>query len=158
MIGRASATGHSGDVNDDSIDDLASRVANAPDDGEAAFDYASALDAAGREADAIPIYRRALSCDLLEQTRYRTTVQLGSSLRVVGDTHEAVAVHQDAVRRWPQGTANRLFLALALLEAGRAAEAVSHALTVSLSGDTDSDISYYRRALTAYADQLAGGQ
>jgi len=46
----------------------------------AAFEYASALDAAGREAEAIGVYRRALACGLPGELDYRAQVQLGSSL------------------------------------------------------------------------------
>jgi thioredoxin-like negative regulator of GroEL len=65
------------------INALAHAAAAAPDDGAAAFEYASALDAADREAEAIPVYRRALACELGEELRYRASVQLGSSLRLV---------------------------------------------------------------------------
>ncbi len=141
-------------VTGSSLDELARRAAGSSDDGVAVFDYASALDGAGHEAEAIPVYRRALACDLADQPRYWATVQLGSSLRVTGAADEAVDVHQDALARWPRGSANRLFLALALLEADRPKHAVSEVLAVVLSTAADPDIELYRRALTTYAEQL----
>ncbi|MEJ7691070.1 MAG: tetratricopeptide repeat protein [Nocardioidaceae bacterium] len=136
------------------IDELARNAAERPGDGVAAFEYASALDAADREAEAIPVYRRALECELPDQIRYRASVQLGSSLRLVGESEQAVAVHRETLARWPKQPANRLFLALALLAAGRPAQAVSEAVATALIAEAEPDIDYYRRALTAYAQQL----
>lgn len=136
------------------IDALARAVHEHPDDGNAAFEYASALDAADREREAIPLYRRAIACRLTDDTAYRAHVQLGSSLRVTGDAAEAVAVHRAAVRKWPDGAANRLFLALALHAAGRADTAVAEAITAALTTSAD-DVEDYRRALTGYAERLA---
>lgn len=138
-------------------DELARNAAERPGDGVAAFDYASALDAADREAEAIPVYRRAVECELPDQIRYRASVQLGSSLRLVGESEQAVAVHRETLARWPKQPANRLFLALALLAAGRPAgrpQAVSEAVATALIAEAEPDIDYYRRALTAYAQQL----
>lgn len=140
---------------DETIDELARRAVAGPEDGAAAFDYASALDAADREAEAIPVYQRALTCALPDQTEYRARVQLGSSLRLVGEAEQAVAVHREVCAHWPDRTANRLFLALALVETSRGAQAVSEVLTVALATEGDPDINYYRRALRGYAQQLA---
>jgi cyanophycin synthetase len=136
------------------INDLARRAAARPEDGAAAFDYASALDGADREAEAIPVYQRALRCGLPDELEYQAFVQLGSSLRVVGRANEAVAVHREASARWPDRVANRLFLALALLDAEGGAMAVREVLLGVLASDADPDIGFYRRALTAYAQQL----
>ncbi len=139
---------------DQTIGELARTAAERPGDGVAAFDYASALDAANREAEAIPAYQRALQCELPDQIRYRASLQLGSSLRVVGESEQAVAVHRETSARWPQQPANRLFLALALFAAGHPAQAVSEAIASALIADAEPDIDPYRRALTNYAQQL----
>jgi cyanophycin synthetase len=136
------------------IDDAAQRAAAAPDDGAAAFQYASALDAADREADAIPIYRRALECGLPDELEYRARVQLGSSLRLTGQAADAVAVHRGVSAQWPGRPANRLFLALALLDAGAPGQAVREAMLAALDGRSEPDMEYYRRALTGYAAGL----
>lgn len=142
-------------MTDQRIDDLTRRTAENPTDGVAAFDYAESLDAADREAEAIPIYRRALACGLPDQVEYWARVQLGSSLRLVDEAEEAVAVHREVCVRWPDRAANRLFLALALLATDRPAQALSEMMTVALTAEGNPDIDYYRRALGAYAEQLA---
>ncbi len=141
-------------VTDGSVDALARLWEATPDDGLAAFEYASALDAADREAEAIPVYRRAVACGLSPEVEYRAMVQLGSSLRVVGDAEEAVVVHREVCHRWLERPANRLFLALALLDAGKSSAAVAEAFSVALAVEGDEDVNYYRRALTAYAELL----
>lgn len=137
------------------ISDLARRAAAAPDDGAAAFEYAAALDAADRAVEAIPVYRHALACGLPDELEYRARIQLGSSLRLTGQAAEAAAVHQGVCARWPDRPAGRLFLALALLEAGAPREAVRAAMLAALAGQAGPDLEYYRRALTSYAAQLS---
>jgi len=105
-------------VSSRTIDDLARQADEDPDDGVAAFRYADALDAAGQEAEAIGVYRRALSTGLPDELEYRALVQLGSSLRLAGRADEAVATHRQAQPRWPGRMANYLFLALALQDSG----------------------------------------
>lgn len=80
-------------------------------------------------------------------------VQLGSSLRVVGDAASAITVHQKVAAQWPHRAADHLFLALALLEAGEAAGAVAGTFSVALQVEDD-DVAHYRRALTEYGEQL----
>jgi hypothetical protein len=63
-------------------------------------------------------------------------------------------MHCEVANRFPRRPANRLFLALALLDLGNAHEAVAEALRAALINEADPDIVYYQRALTAYADQL----
>jgi cyanophycin synthetase len=120
----------------------------------AAFEYASALDAAGREAEAIGVYSRALACGLPGELEYRAQVQLGSSLRLTGQVAEAVQVHRGVCDRWPDRPSGHLFLALALLDAGASAGAVREAMLAALCGRGGPDIEYYRRPLTGYAARL----
>lgn len=135
-----------------SIEELAARAAESPDDADGAFDYASALDGAAREADAIPVYRTAISLGLDPELEYQASVQLGSSLRVIGEASEAVDIHRRVLTRWPDRPANRLFLALALRDAGLTDEALREAFAVALAEPVEQDISLYRRALTDYIE------
>jgi tetratricopeptide (TPR) repeat protein len=117
------------------------------DDPVAVYERASARDFAGREAEAEALYRRALSLGLADADRRRgveATVQLSSTLRLLGRPDEAVAVIDevpvevlDDDRDWLVA-----FRALALLEAGRAEESARCALR-ALSGH-----------LTQYADAV----
>ena len=63
-----------------------------PDDPRLMFEWASALDAAGHEAEAVPAYRAALRDGLREPHRHRAMLQLGSSLTVLGRVEEALEV------------------------------------------------------------------
>jgi cyanophycin synthetase len=135
-----------------SIEELAARAAESPDDADAAFDYASALDGAAREADAIPVYRTAISLGLDPELEYQASVQLGSSLRVIGEPSESVDIHRRVLARWPDRPSNRLFLALALRDAGLTDEALREAFAVALAEPVEQDISLYRRALTDYIE------
>lgn len=137
---------------------LADRAAAEPENGVAAFDYASALDAGSREAEAIPFYQRALSASLDEETTYRAMVQLGSSLRVVGRAAEAVRMHEQVAERWPDRPANRLFLALALHHAGSTTHALTQAIEAALEVGPEQDTDRYRRALRGYAQELTCGR
>lgn len=141
-------------MGDRSLDEPARLWEAAPDDGLAAFEYASALDAADREPEAIPVYRRAAACDLSPEVEYRALVRLGSCLRVAGDAAGAVALHQEVCRRWPERSANRLLLALALSDAGESSAALVEVLSVALALEGDEDIDYYRRALATYTELL----
>ena len=78
------------------LEDDAERVAAAerlraerPGDARLTYEHASALDAAGREQDAIPAYREALAAGLREPYRHRARIQLASSLRVTGQPEAA---------------------------------------------------------------------
>ena len=56
------------------------------------FEWASALDAGGHEAQAVAAYETALRGGLREPHRHQALIQLGSSLRVVGRPADAVSV------------------------------------------------------------------
>lgn len=115
------------------------------------YERASARDAIGREAEAVPLYRRALAAGLPEDRRRRAVIQLASSLRNIGEPAEAAALltAELAVASDELDDAVRAFLALALADSGREREAVSVALTAlahRLPG--------YQRAVGEYARLL----
>jgi len=140
-------------MSEESIDEPASSEHVAYDEGLAAFEYASNLDSNDREGEAIPIYRQALTYGLPSEVEYRALVQLGSSLRVVNGVEAAVATHRHVTERWPDRPANRIFLALALLDADQPRAAAIEALTAALLPQGETDLDGYRRALTAYSDR-----
>jgi len=132
------------------IDEL---VAERPaSDAEAVFEAASARDYASREAEAEPLYRRALSLGLDEPLLGRATIQLASTLRNLGRPADGITVLQDGFAEYPDhplGDAARAFLALCLVDSGdeRAATAVAlDALSTHLP--------QYSRAVRAYAADL----
>lgn len=62
------------------------------DDARAEFERAGARDSAGRPAEAVALYRRALALGLDEEHRPQCVIQLASSLRNLGEYDDALAV------------------------------------------------------------------
>jgi len=115
------------------------------------FEIASAHDYLGREAEAIPRYRRALELGLSGEQRLRCQIQLASSLRNVGRADEGVNVLKPLLTT-TTGSAQdwvRSFLALCLASAGEPARATG----VALEG-LSAHLTSYRNPVRRYARQL----
>ena len=131
------------------MDRLAAELA--PDDPRGLFERASARDATDQEAEAIPLYRRALARGLPADRRRRAVIQLASSLRNIGEPAQAAEL-LTAELSGPSDElddAVRAFLALALTDSGREREAVSVAL-IALAPH----LTGYERAVGSYARLL----
>jgi hypothetical protein len=113
------------------------------------LEQAFAYDREGFEAEAIPHYERAIAAGLSDDMLSKAMLGLGSSLRNVDRNDESVRVLEDAVRRFPEHQALRVFLAFSLWTAGRRGEAL--ALLARRLGDG----SGYERAIGEYADDIA---
>jgi tetratricopeptide (TPR) repeat protein len=133
---------------------FAELLAERPDDPRGLYEYASALDFADREADAAPLYERALAIGLAGEEERRALAQYGSTLRNVGRHQQAVAVLDDARRRFPDDLALAAFHALALSDAGRAPEAVADLIELAIEHAGSADLSAYAAPLRRYADEL----
>lgn len=132
-------------------------VERCPNDPRAHFEFAGALDYQGREAEAVAPYRRAQTLGLSGRDLPRLYVQLGSTLRNVGEFDEAVEFLQEGRTRFPDHAAIRAFLALALHSAGRCRESVVSLLElITTHGDTI-ELDGYERALRAYTEELRNG-
>ncbi|MBE3078589.1 tetratricopeptide repeat protein [Clavibacter michiganensis] len=118
------------------------------DDPRAHFELACAHDFVGREAEAVPLYRTALDGGLDPEHRPLAVIQLASSLRNVGEAEQAVAL-LEAMPDDAHAPARDAFLALALHDAGRPAEALAVALRRLAA-----TLPEYGRAVAAYADEL----
>ena len=81
------------------------------DDPAAIFEWASVHDFLGREAEAIPLYRRALKLGLDPVRNSQAQIQLASSLRNVGETTEAVRILEGMEPDATVGDAHEAFLA-----------------------------------------------
>ncbi|MBK1783012.1 tetratricopeptide repeat protein [Prauserella cavernicola] len=112
----------------DAIDALA---AERPGEAAAVFERAAAFDSTGHSDRAVPLYREALATGLAGERRRRAVIQLASSLRNLGESHESVRLLTAELAEGPDhlDDAVRAFLALALTDVGREREAVSHVLT-----------------------------
>ena len=117
----------------------------------ALFEWASAHDFLGREADAIPLYRAAITHGLTEPRHTQAVIQLASSLRNVGEATQAAALLGDLEPDGAVGAAPKAFLALALHDLGRLDEALAVALEALAT-----TLPQYGRAVAAYADELRG--
>ncbi|MGV8897009.1 MAG: tetratricopeptide repeat protein [Rhodoglobus sp.] len=103
----------------------------APDDASAVFEAASARDYAGLEAEAEPLYRRAIELGLDAATLPRAVIQLASTLRNLGRPDESIRMleqqlHDHPADEWTGPSA--AFLALALASRGDERDAASVAL------------------------------
>lgn len=125
------------------------------DEAEREYELGGEHDSAGREEQAIPHYERALALGLRKDLVPGALLQLGSSLRNVGRTDEAVALFDDAVARFPDHAALRLFRAFALATAGRDREALVDVLELARTRIEAPEIDRYRRSLENYTRALA---
>ena len=119
------------------------------DDPAAIYEWASVHDFLGREAEAIPLYRRALVLGLDPVRRSQAQIQLASSLRNVGETTDAIRILEDMESDATVGDAHEAFLALALFDVGRPGDALRVALKAL--GKT---LPLYRGAIDHYADAI----
>jgi tetratricopeptide (TPR) repeat protein len=135
----------------DRIDALAGE--RAPNDARALFERAGALDSAGREAQAEPLYRAALAARLDETHRPQAVIQLASTLRNLGAVDEAIGMLRSELDRSPVSPLRdeaAAFLALALAARGDHDEALALALRTLAP-----HLRRYTRSVQWYAGQLA---
>jgi tetratricopeptide (TPR) repeat protein len=125
------------------------------DEAEREYELGGEHDSAGREELAIPHYERALELGLREELVPRLLVQLGSSLRNAGRNDEAIALFDDAVARYPDDVALRLFRAFCLATAGRDREALVDVLDLARTRIDAPEVDRYRRSLENYTRDLA---
>ncbi len=123
-----------------------------PDDPRALYEYGGAFDSAGRENEAIPLYRKALEKGLSGDYLPQLYLQLASSLRNVGQLDEAITILQDACQHYPEGPSLKLFLALALESAGRDHDALTTLFELAIVYVDTADMKRYARSIRAYAD------
>lgn len=126
----------------------------AADDPVAVFELAGARDYVGREAEAEPLYRRALGLGLGEPQRGQAVIQLASTVRNLGRPLEALALlrHEFADRpQHPLADAATAFAALALADTGAEREALVATLRALAP-----HLPAYGRAVAAYSEDLLG--
>ena len=128
------------------------------DDANALFERACARDTAGFEADAETYYRAALASDNLDAYRSsRASIQLGSTLRILGQLDESEKLitaeldrHMEAGNPRELHDEARAILALTYVAQGRAVEAAGLALAVLAP-----HLSRYNRSMAGNAAELA---
>jgi tetratricopeptide (TPR) repeat protein len=125
-----------------------------PDDPQVAVQTAWVHDSMGLEEEAVEHYEAALSGELTEQEARGAYLGLGSTLRTLGRDEESDRIFREGIERFPDFPALRAFRAMTLYNLGRPREAVELLLEVLLETADEPSIERYRRALTAYAEDL----
>jgi tetratricopeptide (TPR) repeat protein len=128
-----------------------------PDDPAALFERASARDRAGIEAEAETFYRAALASERLDPyRRARATIQLASTLRILGQLDESERLLVAEIERRSQVGGEhvlhdelRAFLALTYVAQGRASEAAGVALLALAP-----HLTRYHRSVRGNAEEL----
>ncbi|WP_296665457.1 tetratricopeptide repeat protein [Demequina sp.] len=115
----------------------------------AAFELAGVHDSLGMGREAATLYREALGGGLDAEVAGRARLQLASTLRADGDYAAAIDLLREPVDEAHEG-ARAAFLALALHDAGRGAEALRTAIEALVP-----TLPRYRRSVAAYAAALA---
>ena len=121
---------------------------------EDALRLAFEADTAGREEEALAHYRRAFELGVPDGELAGASLGFGSTLRNVGDVGESVRVLSEAVERFPEHRALRVFLAFSLWSAGRQADAMRALVGALYVGEPAPELERYRRTITGYADDL----
>ena len=111
-------------------------------------------DTAGREEDALEHYRRAFELGVADEELAGASLGFGSTLRNVGDVGESVRVLSDAVERFPDHRALRVFLAFALWSSDRRADALRALVATLYVGEPAPELERYRRSIEGYAHDL----
>ena len=122
----------------------------------AALKEAMSLDAAGREKQAIPLYRLALARGLANENLHTALIGLGSSLRTVGKTAAAIATLRKARRLFPRDLVVIMFLALAHYDAGQRDLVIRQLGDALLNESKQPRLADYRRVLARKYHALRG--
>jgi predicted Zn-dependent protease len=125
-----------------------------PDDPHVAVETAWVHDSMGLEEEAVDHYEAALTGELTEQEARGAYLGLGSTLRTLGRDEDSDRVLRAGIERFPDFPALRAFHAMTLYNLGRSREAVQELLEMLLETTDEPSIERYRRALTAYAEDL----
>jgi tetratricopeptide (TPR) repeat protein len=127
-------------------------VADYPDNPRSYYEYGGAFDSAGHEAEAIVQYNRALELGLPAEYLPQIYLQLGSSLRNMGQLDEAVAMLQKAANEYPERPSLKVFLALAQETAGSTHDALTTLFELAVAHADTADMKRYARSIRAYID------
>ncbi len=126
-----------------------------PKDALVVFNCAAVHDNLGLEAEAIPLYLRAIELGLSGENLQRAILGLGSSYRCLRQYKTSLAVLEDGACRFPDNWSIKVFLAMTYHECGRHGAAMELLLKCTAETSTDKTIDEYRRAITFYATTFA---
>ena len=125
-----------------------------PQHAELHYEVAGLHDMQGREAQAIPLYQKAIALGLSEASLRGAWLGLGSSYRSTGQYAEALAAFEQGLARFPDATEFRVFGAMARYNQGRSKEGMEILLAVLAETTSDPALAPYRRAMALYTEDL----
>ncbi len=118
------------------------------------YELASTHDNLGLEREAVPYYVRSLETGLGEPDRAEALLGLGSTYRTLGEYEQAEQVLRAAVAEYPEHRELHVFLAMALHNRGKHAEAMALLLKEIADHSSHIGVQSYQRAISFYADRL----
>lgn len=124
-------------------------------DARKQYELGGEHDSAGRSAQAVPHYERALALGLPDELLAGCLLQLGSTLRNLGRLDEALARFDEGLARCPEHVSLRLFRAFALADLGRDREALVDILNLARTRIDAPEVHRYARSLANYTRELA---
>ena len=111
-------------------------------------------DFLGKEIKAIPLYEEAIHLGLNDEWEAYAFLQLGSSLKNIGNINDAITVLSTAEKRFPHLPSISMFLAITLHYANMDAEGLKTVMKAILRQVKTSDIERYKFALDKYINEL----
>ena len=121
--------------------------------GSEALRRAYEHDSAGREQEAVVEYRAAFEAGVADEDLPEALVGFGSTLRNVGELEESERVLRQAVTRFPDYAALRVFLAFTRWGRGEPKGAFQELVEALFRADAPG-MARYQRAIRGYADEL----
>lgn len=128
--------------------------AEEPEDAQVNLQCAWVHDKMGLESEAVRFYEKALDSGLRGDDLRDALLGLGSTYRALGEYEKAVSTLRRGADLFPAHGGLKVFLAMALYNAGKSKEACEMLLQVVSETSADPTVSVYRRALTEYAEDL----
>jgi len=144
---------HGGRVHEllDGLRDLDRRYPNV---AEINYQLAWTYEVLEREAEAVPLYEKAIALGLPENELCGALLGLGNTLRLTGETARAVGILRSATAQFPDNKELDAFLALALHATGEHVEALRTLIDILCETSEDTGITAYQRALRHHASRL----
>ena len=125
-----------------------------PHDANIQYQCAWSYDVLGLESQAVPHYVAAIQGNLAADDLQNAYLGLGSTYRTLGEYEKSAHVLNEAIEKFPQNEALKVFHALTLYNLNEHHEAMSQLLTILTRTTSDETILKYKRALDFYAPRL----
>lgn len=125
-----------------------------PNVAEINYQLAWTLESAGKPAEALPCYDKAVALGLQPNEHANALIGLATTLRALGQSARAAEVLRSGQLQFPDNREFEVFLALALHDLGEHAEALRLALTALCDTTEDPGLTAYQRAIRHAANGL----